>query len=96
MPHPWPPVSGGRVGPKVSRARELALPLTSYSTQESGSYISPGQQCKACPDGTGALDPPECMMAGEMAHLCFFLNSMSWLGPCWRSHSGGEDEEKLV
>ena len=96
MPNPWPPVAGGRAGPKVSRTRELALPLTSYSTQESGSCISPGQHCKAGPGAAGAPGLPEGMEAGELAYLCCFLNSMSCLGLCWRSHSGGEDEGELV
>ena len=40
--HESPPEAGTRPGPGVMRAGELALPITSYNTLESGSCISLG------------------------------------------------------
>lgn len=43
----------GRAGPKGMRAKDLALHLTGYSTQESGPHTLSGQQTRAEPIGWG-------------------------------------------
>ena len=47
------PVSGGRVDSGVMKAGELSLPLTSFSTQEIGSWTSPGHHSRTGPAGIG-------------------------------------------
>ena len=55
---PLPPAAEKRVGPGIRRARELALPLIDYSTQESRPYTLIAQQTRAgsVVRGTGELD----------------------------------------
>lgn len=52
-PHPLPPVAGERAGNGAMRVGELALPVTSCSTQESMHGTSPGQHTRADPVGRG-------------------------------------------
>lgn len=48
-----PPAAVRRAGPRVMRAGELALPLTSCNTQESGPYTLPEQHSRSGPVGRG-------------------------------------------
>ncbi|XP_051062481.1 phosphoglycerate mutase 1-like [Phodopus roborovskii] len=50
----------GRTGPEVIRVEELSLPLTSWSTQESGLYTSTGQHSRA---SLGDVDGSELKLA---------------------------------
>lgn len=59
-PCPCPPVAGGRVDPKVMRARELALPLIDCGSWENRTCASPAHHTRA-----GSVGEHETRRAGS-------------------------------
>ena len=88
---PSPPVAVGRADHEVRRVGELALPLTSCSTWQSGPCTSPGQPSRAGPHGGGTGE--QAMRPGKLAQPVTACREgpapqlakaqQSWLWCCW-------------
>lgn len=74
------------------RARELALSLTSCSTQNDPS-TSPGKHNRTGPGSVG-MGEPGVRTGGSCPFLLATQGKLT--GQCWRAHLGGEDERNLV